>query len=135
MPVIHPLPFRLKIPDEDTLDMRGVRSVSYQLEGLLHLEGETLTFEWAATRHTETVSLRGVKDYVDESPIGTVQVPRSAITRVVLRGRLMPRLHLWAKRIDAFNGIPSARPGALTLRLRRQDRDLARAMADAITGG
>jgi hypothetical protein len=62
MALDHPLPFRLKIPGEDTLDWRGVRSISYRLDGLLHVVGDVITFEWAATRHTQRVSLTGVKD-------------------------------------------------------------------------
>lgn len=133
MSVHHPLPFQLKIPGEDTLDSRGARSVSYRLEGLLHLESETLRFEWAATRHTEMVSIFGVKDYVDESPVGSIHVPRRLITRALVRGGWWaPRVQFWAQRIDAFDGIPGARPGTITLRVRRRDRVLAHAVVEAI---
>jgi hypothetical protein len=47
MALDHPLPFRLKIPGEDTLDWRGARSISYRLDGLLHVVGDVITFEWA----------------------------------------------------------------------------------------
>jgi hypothetical protein len=108
MALDHPLPFRLKIPGEDTLDWRGVRSISYRLDGLLHVVGDVITFEWAATRHTQRVSLTGVKDEVDESPVGAVQVPLRCITRAQVRGGWWtPRLQLWARRIDAFHGVPA----------------------------
>ncbi|MDH3290220.1 MAG: hypothetical protein OEO20_01805 [Gemmatimonadota bacterium] len=133
MPLNYPLPFRLKVPGEDTLDMRGARSVSYRLDGLLHVAADLLTFEWAATRRTQRVSLTGVKDEAEDSPIGTLEVPRSSIARAQLRGGWWaPRLQLWAGRIDAFDGIPGARPGMLTLRIHRRDRGHARAMAEAI---
>ena len=133
MPITYPLPFRLKVPGEDTLDLRGARSVSYRLDGLLHVAADLLTFEWAATRRTQRVSITGVKDEVDDSPVGTVEVPRSSIVRAQLRGGWWaPRLQLWARRIDAFDGIPGARPGMLTLRIHRRDRAHAHALAEAI---
>ncbi len=133
MSLNDPLPFRLKITGEDTLDWRGARSISYRLDGLLHLVGEMLTFEWAATRHTQRVSLSGVKDEVDESPVGTIEIPRRWIARARVRGGWWaPRLQLWAQRIDAFDGIPGARPGTLTLRIHRHDRTHAHAIAEAI---
>lgn len=133
MPLKDPLPFRLNVPGQDTLDWRGARSISYRLDGLLHLVGEMLTFEWAATRRTQRVSLTGVKDVVDESPVGTIEIPRGWITRAHIRGGWWaPRLQLWARRIDAFDGIPGARPGTLTLRIHRHDRAYAHALAEAI---
>jgi hypothetical protein len=133
MPLNHPLPFRLNVPGEDTLDLRGARSVSYRLDGLLHVAADLLTFEWAATRRTQRVSLTGVKDEVDDSPVGTIEVPRPSITRAQVRGGWWaPRLQLWARRIDAFDGIPGARPGTLTLRIHRRDRAHAHAIAEAI---
>lgn len=128
-----PLPFRLKVPGEDTLDRRGARSISYRLHGLLQVAGEMLTFEWAATRRTQRVSLTGVKDEVGESPVGVIEIPRGWITRARVRGAWWaPRLRLWARRIDAFDGIPGARPGTLTLRIHRHDRAYAHAIAEAI---
>jgi hypothetical protein len=133
MPLDHPLPFRLKVPGEDTLDSRGARSISYRLYGLLHVAEDMLAFEWGATRRIQRVSLTGVKDEVDESPVGTFEVPLRWITRARVRGGWWaPRLQLWARQIDAFDGIPGALPGTLTLRIRRQDRGLAHAIAEAI---
>ncbi len=134
MPLDDPLPFRLKVPGEDTLDSRGARSISYRMDGLLHAMGEMLTFEWAATRHTQRVSLAGVKDEVDMSPVGTIEIPWHWIARARVRGGWWaPRLQLWARQIDAFDGVPGARPGTLTLRIHRQDRAHAHAIAEAIT--
>jgi hypothetical protein len=132
----HPLPFRLRVPGEETLDSRGVRSISYKLDGLLDLKDDILAFEWAATRHTQRLSFEGVKDEVDESPVGAVEIPRDWITRAQVRGGWWaPRLRLFARRIDAFDGIPGARPGKLVLRIQRNHRRDARAMAEAIVRG
>lgn len=38
MPQIEPLPFRIRIPGKDVIDLKGVRSVNYRVEGLLHLD-------------------------------------------------------------------------------------------------
>ena len=136
MPLNDPLPFRLKVPREETFDSRGWISTSYRLHGLLHFVGEKLTFEWAATRHTRRdpwVSFP-VKDEVDKSPVGTVEIPWRWILRARVRGGWWaPRLQLWARRRDTFDGIPGARPGTLTLRIHRQDRAYAHAIAEAIS--
>jgi hypothetical protein len=133
MSLSDPLPFKLKIPGEDTIDWQGVRSISYRLDGLLSLSDDAVTLEWKARRHTEHVGIGGVKDVVDESPIGTMEISRALIARVRVVGWFRPRLQMWARQIDAFEGIPSARPGMLSLRIRRPDRRLARAVAEALT--
>lgn len=56
---IDPLPFRVRIPGSETLDARGIRSVGYRLEGLLHLTGATLSLEWAATETVQSLSATG----------------------------------------------------------------------------
>ena len=131
---IEPLPFRLKVAGRDAVDAEGVWSISYRLDGLLHLADETITLEWAATRHTQQVSFSGVRDEVDHSPVGRVDIPLDWITRVQLRrGWWGRRLQLWAGRLDAFDGVPGARAGTVTLRIHRRDRDHARAIAAAIS--
>lgn len=128
-----PLPFGLEIPDEDSLGLSGIRSVSYKVDGLLHLDDDALTFEWVARRETENIGLTGVKKEVDESPVGRARVSLQVITGVRLRGWWWaPRLDLYARRVDAFEDIPTARPGIVTLKLRRVDRGIGAAMADAI---
>ena len=52
-----PLPFRIKIPGEESMDLTTVREVSTKVEGLLHLEGDRLLLEWAVTRISEEVGL------------------------------------------------------------------------------
>lgn len=133
MTQIHPLPFRLRVPGQDVIDTEGVWSISYRGEGLLHLGEETLTFEWATTRRTERVAITGVGTDVEHSPIGTLEVPVDWITGARLRGGWWwPRLELRARRLDAFEGFPGGRPGVVTLKIRRRDREQAREMIAAI---
>jgi len=115
------------------LDFHGVRSVSYKVEGLLHLEDNYLVFEWSGTRHEEKVGLDGVKTGTDRLPHDELDVPIIWITEVRLRGGWWaPRLALRARRLDAFDDMPSARPSAISLKIRWRDRYLAREMAVAI---
>jgi hypothetical protein len=128
-----PLPFRLEIPDDDSLELSGIRSVSYEVEGLLHLDEDALTFEWVARRQIERIGFTGIKKEEDESPVGRARVPLQAITRIRLRGWWWaPRLDLYARRLDAFEEVPTARRGVLTLKIRRPDRGIAAAMAAEI---
>ena len=133
MPRAEPLPFRLSVPGRDTIDADGARSVSYRLEGFLHLVGDLLTVEWTGTESTQQVSFTGVKDHVDPLPVEWLEIPVDWITEVRLRGGWWrPRLELRAGRLDAFEDIPSARAASITLRIRRRDRELAGQMAVAI---
>ncbi len=128
-----PLPFRLKVPGRDTLGLTGARSISYRLEGLLHLDGDTITLEWSATRRTQALTLTGVKDEVDQSPVGTADIPVSWISRMrVTGGWWYPRLQLWARRLEAFDGIPTAQGARLALHIDRGNRQLAVAFAAAL---
>jgi hypothetical protein len=130
---VEPLPFRLRLPGEDSIDAEGARSISYRLEGLLHLEGDAVTLEWTATRRTQLVGFGEVKDEVDESPVGTIEIPVDWLTQVRRRGGWWaPRLQLRARRLHAFEGLPGAQPTLLTLRIRRRDRTHADATAAAI---
>lgn len=130
----EPLPFRLSLAGEETIDSRGVRSVSYKVQGLLHLEGDTLALEWAVDRSTESVGLGGISTDVKQFEYEELVVPLAWLTEVRLTGGLLRpwRLHLHARRLDAFDGVPAARPGRVTLKIRRRNRQLATAMFEAI---
>ena len=133
MSPIEPLPFRIGVAGEDVIDSSGVRSVSYRVEGLLHLVDDTLTFEWTATETTERVSLTGVGTEVDHSPIGRLEVPAGWLAEVRLRrGWWLPRMVFRARRLDAFEDMPGAKPGVLTLKIRRRFRKQAEAFVAAI---
>ena len=130
MSLIDPLPFRLRVPGIDKIDLQGIRSISYRVEGLLHVDGHTVVLEWAGTRKTEWVALGSVTDEVDRSPVARREVPVSAIIKVQLRGGwIAPRLELRARNLDVFDGIPGARPGVIRLKIRRRDRKQAAVVA------
>ena len=59
-------------------------------------------------------------------------VPLTWLTEVRFTRFPSRRLKLRARRLDAFDGVPTARPGGLVLRIRHRDRHLARAMVEAI---
>ena len=133
MPDIDPIPFRIQVPGYDSIDTQGVVSISIKLEGLLSLVDDLISLEWTATRQIESVSLSGVRDEVDESPIGRCEIPASVILDARLRGGWWaPRLELRSRTLNAFEGIPTANQGVAKLRIRRSDRKHARVLCIAI---
>lgn len=130
---IDPLPFRLNLPGRDTVDLTGLTSIGYKVKGLLQVDGDTITMEWAAARTTQAVSLLDVVDDVDYSPIASVALRASWIAQArVTGGWWAPRLRLRARQLDVFRLIPGARGDSLALRIHRRDRTHARAVAAAI---
>lgn len=133
MPQIDPLPFRISVPGYDSIDTQGVVSITIKLEGLLSLLDDVITLEWTATRQIESVSLSGIRDEVDESPVGRCDIPASAILEARLRGGWWsPRVELRARSLAVFEGIPTAKHGVAKLRIRRNDRKHARVVCIAI---
>jgi hypothetical protein len=132
MSQIEPLPFLLRYPRQDTLDSRGARSIRYRVDGLLHLDVALLTVEWAEVQEIQRVSLTGIGTDLHALSRDAVEVPLSLISEVRLRGWWAPRLELRGRRLDAFDGIPGARPGALTLRIPRRYRAVAATFAAAL---
>jgi len=133
MSPVEPLPFRIGVPGEDIIDVSGIRSVSYRVEGLLHLVHGTLIFEWSATEKTKRVAFTGISTLVDESPFGGREVPVGWIAEARLRGGWWwPQLVLRARRLDVFEGMPGGKTGALILRIGRRFRQQAKALVAAI---
>jgi len=133
MSPINPLPFRIKVPGHDTIGAEGVVSISIKLEGLLHLNEKELLLEWTATRTVESVSLEGVRDEVDQSPVGSCEIPLSDILEASVRGGWWaPRLELRARSLEAFEDIPTAENGIAKLRIRRSDRQHAKGLCAGI---
>jgi hypothetical protein len=129
----EPLPFHLPLPGRDTLGLDGARSESYRLHGLLHCDGEILTFEWSTVAHVEQVSLLSVDVDDHTSPTEFWDVPVHRIAEVRISGGWWaPRLELRARSLDAFDGVPGAELGTITLRFRRRDRALAAALVDLL---
>lgn len=122
-----PLPFRIHVPGDERVGLDGIREVVWKIEGLLHLDGTTLVLEWTGSRTTTVVSLGTVRKDTRELPVSSLDVPAGWLSEVRLRAWWWPaRLHLRARVLDAFEGVPAARPGAITLRLRWRDLALAR---------
>ena len=132
---VEPVPFHLPLPGRDTMGFDGIRSISYRVHGLLHLDGEIATFEWSTTRHSERVSLTGVSVNDDATPPELLDVPVAWIADATLAGGWWrPRLVLRGRRLDAFDGVPGCGLGTVSLRLRWRDRPRAGAMAAALAG-
>jgi len=130
---IEPLPFRIDIPEQGTIDLTGIRSVRYRIEGFVQLVGGSLAFEWNAVETVDRVGLGGIHTDVDESPIGRREVPLDWIAEVRLRGSwLRPQLVLRARRLDAFEGMPSRKQATLILQVGRRFRRHAKALLTAI---
>jgi hypothetical protein len=131
---MNPLPFRIRVPGYDSLDAQGILSISIKLEGLLNLLNDRISLEWAAVRRIESVSLSGVIENVDESPVGRCEISLDLILDARLRGWWWaPILVMRARNLETFTDIPTAKNGVAKLSIRRKDRELARAICAAIT--
>ena len=128
-----PLPFRIKIPGEESMDLTTVREVSTKVEGLLHLEGDRLLLEWAVTRSSEEVGLSGVKTETEEFEPEEAELPLEWLAGVTLAGGILfPRLVVRGRGLRVFDGIPGAKGARLELFYARSDRMAAVAMVPAI---
>lgn len=131
--IVEPVPFQVPLPGRDTIGLDGIRSTTWRLHGLLHLDADVLVFEWSTVRHSERVSLTSVTVKDDVTPAELLDVPVAWIADAELRGAWWrPRLVLRGRRLDAFDGIPGAGPGTVSLPVRRRDRAIAAAMAAAL---
>lgn len=128
-----PLPFRIKIPDEESMDMTEVRSIATRVEGLLHLEADRLILEWAVTRTLEEVGLTGVKEETETFAPEEAELPLDWLASVSLAGGILfPRVVLRGRGLRVFDGIPGAKGARLDLFYARSDRMSAVAMVRAI---
>lgn len=127
MPTDYSLPFRIRVPGRDRVGLDGIKEIAWKVEGLLYLDGMTLVLEWTGSRTTTVVSLGTVKEDKRELPLSSLDVPVEWLTEVRLRAWWWgARLHLRARILDAFEGVPEARPTSVTLRIRKSDLPLAR---------
>ena len=130
----EPVPFHLSMSGKDSIDLRGIESVGYKVDGMLHLERGALTFEWAVDRTTETVGFTGIRTDVEKFDYEELVLPLELLAEVRLTGGFFSarRLRFRARRLDSFGGVPAAKPGRLALKIRRRDWRLAHAMVAAI---
>ena len=128
-----PLPIRIKIPGEESMDMTTVREVSTKVEGLLHVESDRLVLEWAVTRTLEEVGLTGVKEETETFAPEEAELPFDWLAGVSLAGGILfPRVVLRGRGLRVFAGIPGAKGAVLELFYARSDRMAAVAMVRAI---
>jgi hypothetical protein len=131
--VVEPVPFRIPLPGKDTLDLDGARSVTARVEGLLHLDTDVLSIEWRRLEHVEEVTLGSVSIDDDATLPEWIDIPLTWLADARLSGGWWaPRLRLRMRRLDAFDALPGAKQGEVTVRIARGDRALAAAFADAI---
>ncbi len=124
---IDPLPFTLSVAGHDDIDGLGVVSLSVKIDGMAHWSEGVLTLEWAETQYIDEVSIVSVRSEVVPQPPLAVDIPIDVLAGAVLAGGWWrPRVELRARYLDAFAHIPGARPGRVSLRIRRQDRALAK---------
>jgi hypothetical protein len=130
---VEPLPFRIKLPDEDEWGFTGFQQTEYTVTGLLHLSDESLYLEWVERRKIERFTLGEVGTTHEEFPVETLEIPLDWVASLeVAGGWWLPRVRLRARRLDAFEGVPGAEPGRLMLVIARRDRPLAAELAAAL---
>lgn len=128
-----PLPFRIKLPGEDTVDFTEVRDVSRRADGLLHLLDGLLLLEWAVTESVDEVGLGNVSSTTETFAAEELDLPLQWLAGVELVGGILrPTLLLRARGLAIFAEIPGAKGADLALHYRRADRFLAVAMHRAI---
>lgn len=133
MTTLEPLPFRIKVPDDDEWGFTGFQQTTCTITGLLHFTEDALYLEWVERRKIERFTLGDVGTVHEEYPVETLEIPVDWIASLeVVGGWWLPRVRLRARRLDAFEGIPGAEPGRLMLVIARRDRTLASGFATAL---
>jgi hypothetical protein len=128
-----PLPFRIKLPGEDSVDFTEVRDVSRRADGLLHLLDGLVVLEWAVTESVDEVGLSNVSSTTETFEAEELEIPLHWLARVELTGGILqPRMVLRARSLAVFADVPGAKGAELALHYRRADRLVAVAMHRAI---
>lgn len=131
---VEPLPFRIKVPDEEEWGFTGFVQTETSVTGLLHASDDALFLEWVERQKTERFTLGEVGTDHEEFPVEMLEIPLDWVASVeVVGGWWLPRVRLRARRLDAFDGIPGAEPGRLMLVISRRDRAIAAALASAVS--
>lgn len=131
---MHALPFRLKVPGEDTFEGVNVISRSFKFHGMLRFDGEILRLEWAGSASVDEVSALDVSSRTLSLPSEQMELSAAYLRRAEFRGGWWrPRLELEAWEVDLLRIVPGEAGGVVRLWLARGDRELGRAAARAIT--
>lgn len=133
MPVI-PLPFRIRLPGEDSVSFAEIRDVSRRVDGLLHCDEGGIVLEWELTESVDEVGFLSVSSTRNTYETEMLEVSFDWLASAELVGGILrPRLVLRARGLGVFSDIPGARADRLMLDYIRSDRLVAVAMANAIT--
>lgn len=131
--MIEPLPFSLRIPKRDHVTFLGFESVKARVAGLLHFEEDTLIFEWQIREKTERFGFEGIGNEYETFPAEAIEVPAEWIAEIRVRSFfVITFVQFRARRLDAFEGMPTASGGLVTLRIGMKDRRAVAAMVAAI---
>lgn len=133
--MIEPLPFSLRVPKRDRVTLLGFESVKSQVTGLLHFEEDTLIFEWQIREKTERFGFEGIGNEYETLPTEAIEVPAEWIAEIRVRSFVVINfIQFRARRLDAFDGMPTAGGGLITLRIAMKDRHAIPGMVAAIEG-
>lgn len=128
-----PLPIRIKVAGEESMDLAAIRDVTTRVEGLLHLEEGQLLLEWIISTKVEEVRLLSVTQERETSEPQFAELPLDALVSITLAGGILaPHLLLRARSLRLFDGIPGAKGAELAVHYARRDRLHAVAMLHAI---
>ncbi|MDX2207108.1 MAG: hypothetical protein SFU57_05650 [Gemmatimonadales bacterium] len=129
-----PLPFRIRLPGEDSVSLAEIRDVSRRMDGLLHCDESGIVLEWELTESIDEVSLLSVSSTKNRFEVEVLEVPFELLASAELVGGILrPRLVLRARSLGVFSEIPGAKADRLMLDYARGDRFVAVEMARAIT--
>jgi hypothetical protein len=114
--------------DQRAAGLRVARRVS-RLQGLIRLEGASLVIEWSGA--VEWTEVRGPEVLTRSETVAATrrEIPAERLADVTVRGWLRPRFELRAADLAAFEGVPTAENGRLSVRIPRAERRDALALA------
>lgn len=133
MASITPLPFRIRLPGEDSVHFTEVRDVTRRADGMLHLLSDALLLEWAVTESIDEVGLGTVKSATETYATEELEVPLEWLASAELIGGILrPRVLLRGRGLGVFEEVPGSKADRLELHYKRADRLVAVDMATAI---
>lgn len=122
MPTPDTIPFILRLPMDQQVEMGSVSSTTYRVHGLAHLDRDGLRLEWTGTVEYEEVGGLSVTTDREALPVERLAIPLEHLGQSVLRGRWWrPRLEIGVRDLDILAAMPGSADGRLRLHLRRRD--------------
>lgn len=125
------LPFRLKVPGKDEVDLIMVSSVSYKFHGFLHLEPDGVRLEWSGTAEVDEVGLASVEERKVPLPAEELFVPFEELRAVRIGGFWRwTYVELTEARLGVLRVVPGEEGGRVRCYVASRDRALARSVAE-----